>query len=157
MGTSVDRIANRQDQVRSVIRATLQGIKYLKEHEAEAAEIAVRRLEVSPADAGRILEFLRPSWVDNGKLTDAEIQAVIEERKGTLNLTADFTPATSDFSFTLDLVNGTATATVTSGVLVGDTITAAPATAETTPATCPNGMTGLKRLDVPQTTVTFSH
>jgi NitT/TauT family transport system substrate-binding protein len=93
VGTSVDRIANRQDQVRSVIRATLQGIKYLKEHEAEAAEIAVRRLEVSPADAGRILEFLRPSWVDNGKLTDAEIQAVIEERKGTLNLTADFTPA----------------------------------------------------------------
>ena len=93
VGTSVDRVNNRQDQVKGVVRATLQGIKYLKDHEAEAAEIAVRRLEVSPVDAGRILEFLRPSWVDNGKLTDAEIQAVIEERKATLNLTADFTPA----------------------------------------------------------------
>jgi hypothetical protein len=72
-------------------------------------------------------------------------------------LTADFTKATSTFRFTLDLVHGTATATVISGALKGDTITAAPAPAMTTPATCPNGTSGLKRLAVPQTTVTFGH
>jgi NitT/TauT family transport system substrate-binding protein len=93
IGTTVERIGTRPDQVRGMIRGTLQGIKYIQEHEAEAVEIAVRRLEVSPNDAGRILELLRPSWVANGQLADAEIQAVIDERKATLNLSGDFTPA----------------------------------------------------------------
>ncbi len=88
---------------------------------------------------------------------DACPQAIVTGTGKDTWLTADFTPATSEFTFTLDLVHGTASARVTSGVLAGDTITAAPASAETTAATCPNGMTGLNRLDVPQTTVTFSH
>jgi NitT/TauT family transport system substrate-binding protein len=93
IGTSLNRINNRPEEVKGVIRATLQGLKYMREHEAEAAEIAVRRLEVSPVDAPRILELLRPSWIDNGMLSDAEIQAVIDERKVALSVSGDFTPA----------------------------------------------------------------
>jgi hypothetical protein len=72
-------------------------------------------------------------------------------------VTADLGKDKSKLTFTLDLVRGTSTATVTSGVLKGDTITISPVSALTTAARCPNGQTGLKRIFVPNTTVTFSH
>lgn len=72
-------------------------------------------------------------------------------------LTADFSKASSTFTFTVDLTTGTFTATITGGQLAGDTATAVPTSMLTTPATCPNGQVGFKRIAVPISTITFTH
>lgn len=90
IGTSLNRLKSRPAEVKTVIRGTLLGVKYIKEHPDESAAILARWQKLTPEMARRTLELLVPSWVDNGLLTEDEIRAVIEERKKPLNLTKDF-------------------------------------------------------------------
>ena len=90
IGTSLNRLKSRPAEVKAVIRGTLLGVKFIKNHVDESAAILARWQKMQPELARRTLELLAPSWVDNGLLTEDEIRAVIDERKKPLNLTKDF-------------------------------------------------------------------
>jgi ABC-type nitrate/sulfonate/bicarbonate transport system substrate-binding protein len=90
IGTSLNRLKNQPAEVKTVIRGTLQGVKFIKDNLSESAAILARWQKMQPDLAKRTLELLAPSWIENGLLTDDEIRAVIEERKKPLNLTKDF-------------------------------------------------------------------
>jgi NitT/TauT family transport system substrate-binding protein len=93
IGTSLERMKSRQQEVKEVIRGTLLGIRYITEHHEESAQILSRWQKVSLDVAQRTLELLRPSWVVNGFLSDEEIRAVIDERKASLKITREIAPA----------------------------------------------------------------
>lgn len=81
---------------------------------------------------------------------------------GTGNITwrrTNLTTTTSSFTFTVDLTGGTLplTATITSGPLAGDTVTAAPGITKASPTICPNGKAGFTRIASQNATITFTH
>jgi NitT/TauT family transport system substrate-binding protein len=93
IGTSLDRIQNRAAEVKAVIRGTLLGIKYIKDHPDDAAEVLARRTQISPEDARRTVELMTPSYIDDGLLSDDDVRAVIDERRAALEITREVAPA----------------------------------------------------------------
>lgn len=92
-GVSVDKIRKNPTQITRVVRATLKGVRFLRDNKSETLAIMRDYLKVSPEAAGKIYEFsMRSLNVDGGiaKATlDAEIRLAREQLKITEEISED--------------------------------------------------------------------
>jgi len=92
-GVSFDKIRKQPTQITRVIRATLKGVRFLRDNKPETLAIMRDYLKVSPEAAVKIHEFsLRSLNADGGvakSTMDAEIRLAREQLKLTEEITED--------------------------------------------------------------------
>jgi ABC-type nitrate/sulfonate/bicarbonate transport system substrate-binding protein len=99
IGTSLDRIKNRPDEVKEVIRGTLRATKFVQENIGESSAILSQWAGIPENQARRTLELMKSTFLPDGMLKEEEIQAFIDERVVALKVTREVRPAdVFDFS-----------------------------------------------------------
>jgi NitT/TauT family transport system substrate-binding protein len=81
MATRVQRIAERPDEVRRMIRATLASIRYLQDHPAEATAFVAQYFEIEPDLAVGSTEKITRALAYDGRMPVEAIDAAGEDLK----------------------------------------------------------------------------
>jgi NitT/TauT family transport system substrate-binding protein len=93
IGTSLERIKNKPDEVKAVIRGTLRATKFIQENVGESAVILSQWAGIPENQARRTLELMKSTFLPDGMLKEEEIQAFVDERVAALKVTRDVRPS----------------------------------------------------------------
>lgn len=93
VGTSLTRIKNNPDEVKSVIRGTLRATKFIQENIGESSAILSRWASIPEDQARRTLELMKSTFLPDGMLKEEEIQAFVDERVAALKVTRKVRPS----------------------------------------------------------------
>jgi NitT/TauT family transport system substrate-binding protein len=88
MGVTVSskRLADKRAEVKKVLRAMVRGLRFVRERREETVAVMAQWFALKPDVASKSYELILPGYSQNGYLSDATMQAVVDLRVQTLGL-----------------------------------------------------------------------
>jgi ABC-type nitrate/sulfonate/bicarbonate transport system substrate-binding protein len=83
---SSKRLAEKRAEVKKVLRAMLRGLRFVRERRDDTVAIMAQWFALKPDVASKSYDLILPGYSQDGSLTDATMQAVIDLRVQTLGL-----------------------------------------------------------------------
>ncbi|HZR98609.1 MAG TPA: ABC transporter substrate-binding protein [Chloroflexota bacterium] len=90
LAVTTDRLAQQRDQVRRVVAAETQAVRYMKENRAATVALARDWLEISQADAEESYDFALPAFIPDGRIDVPGLVRYVADEKADGTLPADF-------------------------------------------------------------------
>jgi NitT/TauT family transport system substrate-binding protein len=90
LSVTVDRLAQQRDQVRRVVQAETQAIRFMKENRAATVALARDWLEISQADAEESYDFALPAFIPDGRIDVPGLIRYVADEKADGTLPAAF-------------------------------------------------------------------
>jgi NitT/TauT family transport system substrate-binding protein len=90
LAVTVDRLAQQRDQVRRVVQAETQAIRFMKENRAATVALARDWLEISQAEAEESYDFALPAFIPDGRIDVPGLVRYVADEKADGTLPADF-------------------------------------------------------------------
>jgi NitT/TauT family transport system substrate-binding protein len=99
-GTTLERIGRQPREIRSLIKATLRGIQYAKNHRDESVRLIMKWVSLDRALAEGSYDMAVNSWSDSGEPNANSVRSVMDEIKTELKLDSVPDPSRAfDWSF----------------------------------------------------------
>jgi NitT/TauT family transport system substrate-binding protein len=73
------KIQQSRDQVKRVVKGTVEGLRFIKEHKEESIEILARWSKVDRETATGMFESFFPAYSSDGTMTDETLKAALED------------------------------------------------------------------------------
>lgn len=86
LATTLERIQKHQSEIRRLIKATLRGIQYTKNHRQESATLISKWAGMEYSLAEGSFDMVVKTWLDRGVPSTEGINTLMEELKGELKL-----------------------------------------------------------------------
>ena len=86
LGTTLERIRKKADEVRRMVRATLRGIQYAKSRSDESVRLITKWMDINASLAEASYGMAVKTWSDSGAAGPEGVQVAIEEAKRELKL-----------------------------------------------------------------------
>jgi ABC-type nitrate/sulfonate/bicarbonate transport system substrate-binding protein len=83
------KLQKQRDQVRRVVRASVRGTRFMKQHRAETVQMLSDYLGITPAQSARAYDASINSFTDDGVISDKGVQLDVQLTKERLKLTKD--------------------------------------------------------------------
>jgi NitT/TauT family transport system substrate-binding protein len=90
LAVTVDRLTQQRDQVRRVVQAEIQAIRFMKENRAATVALARDWLEISQAEAEESYDFALPAFQPDGRIDVPGLVRYVADEKADGTLPADF-------------------------------------------------------------------
>jgi ABC-type nitrate/sulfonate/bicarbonate transport system substrate-binding protein len=86
MTATSKRLAEKRGEVKRLLRALVRGLRFVKERRDETVAIMAQWLVLKPDVAAKSYELILPGFSQDGSLSDATMQAIIDVRIQTLGM-----------------------------------------------------------------------
>jgi ABC-type nitrate/sulfonate/bicarbonate transport system substrate-binding protein len=86
MTATSKRLAEKRAEVKKLLRALVRGLRFVKERREETVAIMAQWLVLKPDIAAKSYDLILPGFSQDGYLSDATMQAIIDLRVQTLGL-----------------------------------------------------------------------
>jgi len=83
---SVKRLTEKRAEVKKLLRAMVRGLRFVRERRDDTIAIMAQWFALKPDVAAKSYELILPGYSQDGSLTDATMQAIIDLRVQTLGL-----------------------------------------------------------------------
>jgi NitT/TauT family transport system substrate-binding protein len=83
------KLQTQREQVKKVVRASLRGTRFMKEHRAETLQMLSDYLRITPAQAAKAYDVSINSFVDDGIISDKGVNLDVQLTKERLKITKD--------------------------------------------------------------------
>src|SRR5215467_4355405 len=83
---SVKRLTEKRAEVKKLLRAMVRGLRFVRERRDDTVAIMAQWFSLKPDVAAKSYELILPGYSQDGSLTDATMQAIIDLRVQTLGL-----------------------------------------------------------------------
>ena len=90
LAVTVDRLAQQRDQVRRVVQAEIDAVRFMQQNRTATVAIARDMLEISQAEAEESVDFALPAFVADGRIDVAGLGRYVANEKADGTLPADF-------------------------------------------------------------------
>jgi NitT/TauT family transport system substrate-binding protein len=89
IGLTDKKLQTDREQVKKVVRATLRGTQFMKEHRGETIAMMVDYLRITPSQAGKAYDAAIASFTDDGYIADKGVLLDMQLTKERLKITKD--------------------------------------------------------------------
>jgi ABC-type nitrate/sulfonate/bicarbonate transport system substrate-binding protein len=87
---TVDRLAQQRDQVRRVVQAEIDAVRFMQQNRAATVALARDWLEIPQTEAEESVDFAMPAFVGDGRIDVAGLGRYVANEKADGTLPADF-------------------------------------------------------------------
>jgi ABC-type nitrate/sulfonate/bicarbonate transport system substrate-binding protein len=89
MAVMEQKLQTQRDQVRRVVRASVRGLRFMKQNRAETVQMLSDYLKITPAQSARAYDASINSFTDDGIISDKGVLLDVQLTKERLKLTKD--------------------------------------------------------------------